>query len=53
MSKRRLLPSLGRLASGLAAMFQFANLIQNTKICHQIDCVDIKSPVGLVTTVVN
>jgi hypothetical protein len=53
MSRHRLLPSLGRLASGLAVVFPIASLIQNTQICREINCVDVKSPVDLVTIAVN
>ena len=53
MSKRRFLPSFGRLASGLAAVFPMANLVQNNQICHEIDCVDIKLAVDLVAIVFN
>jgi hypothetical protein len=42
MSKYPLLPSHGRLASGLTAVFPITNLIQNTQMCHEMDCVHIK-----------
>jgi hypothetical protein len=52
VSKPRLLHSLGRFSSGVAVV-SIANLIQNTQICHEIDCVDIKSPADLVAIAVN
>jgi hypothetical protein len=53
MWRHPLRPSLGRLASGLAIVFPIASLIQNTQICREINCVDLKSPVDLVAIAVN